>query len=113
MYVRYIDFSGTYFIWAVSYSSLEFGTIPSAEPGAPPTVTNDILAMISPEKESVTLQKVRTSVSLYKFILVCVHCSSSWMTMILFSVASEGERQCRELARSGGGVYGGLSEEAF
>lgn len=37
---------------------LEFGTAPSAEPGAPPVVTNDILAMVSPERESVPLLKV-------------------------------------------------------
>lgn len=37
---------------------LEFGTAPSAEPGAPPVITNDILAMISPEGESVPLLKV-------------------------------------------------------
>ena len=41
-------------------SSLEFGKGPPPEPGAPPSITNDILAMISPEKESVTLQKVYT-----------------------------------------------------
>ena len=40
------------------FFSLEFGTAPAAEPGAPPIVTNDILAMISPEKESVPLLKV-------------------------------------------------------
>ena len=38
--------------------SLEFGTAPATEPGAPPVFTNDILAMISPEKESVPLLKV-------------------------------------------------------
>ena len=38
---------------------LEFGTTPATEPGAPPTITNDILAMISPEKENVVLQKVQ------------------------------------------------------
>ena len=38
---------------------LEFGTAPSAEPGAPPVTTNDILSMISPEGESVPLLKVR------------------------------------------------------
>lgn len=38
--------------------SLEFGTIPTAERGAPPVFTNDILAMVSPEKESVPLIKV-------------------------------------------------------
>lgn len=37
---------------------LEFGTAPSHEPGAPPVITNDILSMISPEGESVPLQKV-------------------------------------------------------
>ena len=37
---------------------LEFGTAPSAEPGAPPVTTNDILAMVSPESESVPLLKV-------------------------------------------------------
>lgn len=37
---------------------MEFGTAPSAEPGAPPVVTNDILAMVSPERESVPLLKV-------------------------------------------------------
>ena len=37
---------------------LEFGTTPSAEPGAPPVITNDILAMISPEGENVPLLKV-------------------------------------------------------
>lgn len=37
---------------------LEFGTAPSAEAGAPPITTNDILAMISPEGESVPLLKV-------------------------------------------------------
>ena len=40
------------------YFSLEFGTSPSAEIGAPPLFTNDILSMISPEKESVPLLKV-------------------------------------------------------
>ena len=38
--------------------SLEFGTAPATEPGAPPIFTNDILAMISPEKETVPLLKV-------------------------------------------------------
>lgn len=38
---------------------LEFGTTPSSEPGAPPIVTNDIMAMISPEREKVPLLKVR------------------------------------------------------
>jgi dynein heavy chain len=37
--------------------SLEFGTSPSTEVGAPPVFTNDILSMISPEKESVPLLK--------------------------------------------------------
>lgn len=41
------------------FPSLEFGTTPSPEPGAPPIITNDILSMVSPEKEIVPLQKVR------------------------------------------------------
>ncbi len=40
------------------FSRLEFGKGPPAEPSGPPTVTNDILAMLSPEQEKVQLQKV-------------------------------------------------------
>lgn len=52
---------------------LEFGTAPASEPGALPTVTNDILSMVSPEKEVLPLQKVRyvpTAIS------VLEHCHS-------------------------------------
>lgn len=45
---------------------LEFGTAPAAEPGAPPVITNDILAMVSPEKESVPLQKVEF------YVIACI-----------------------------------------
>ncbi len=52
--------SSTHFVLPPSLLySLEFGTGPPPEPGAPPTITNEILAMISPEKEKVLLQKVR------------------------------------------------------
>ena len=37
---------------------LEFGKGPPSEPDGPPTVTNDILAILSPEQERVPLQKV-------------------------------------------------------
>ncbi len=37
---------------------MEFGKGPPAEPNGLPTVTNDILAMLSPEQEKVPLQKV-------------------------------------------------------
>lgn len=47
-----------YFVHACTYYSLEFGTVPSTEPGAAPIYTNDVLAMVSPEKESVPLLKV-------------------------------------------------------
>ena len=41
------------------YVRLDFGKGPAVEPGGPPVVTNEILAMISPEQERVPLQKVR------------------------------------------------------
>lgn len=50
---------------------LEFGTAPSAEAGAPPVITNDILSMVSPEGESVPLLKV--SVHLMVVCIVYVH----------------------------------------
>ena len=50
--------SNTHDSFCMTVFRLEFGTAPSAEPGAPPVITNDILAMISPEGESVPLLKV-------------------------------------------------------
>lgn len=38
-------------------AKLEFGKGPPTEPNGPPSVTNDILAMLSPEQEKVSLQK--------------------------------------------------------
>ena len=41
--------------------SLEFGSAPGSELGSASVATNDILAMLSPEKERVPLQKVWSS----------------------------------------------------
>ena len=52
-------------------SRLEFGKGPPTEPNGPPTTTNDILAMLSPEQERVPLQKVcRINSSSY---FPCIH----------------------------------------
>ena len=53
-----------------SYQRLEFGKGPPAEPNGLPTVTNDILAMLSPEQEKVPLQKV---LYMYMYILYSKH----------------------------------------
>lgn len=65
----------------IVFYSLEFGTAPATEPGAPPVLTNDILAMISPEKENVPLMKVSdfNSYSIYHDAdLRIVASKSSW-----------------------------------
>ena len=64
-----------------SYFSLEFGTSPSTEVGAPPVFTNDILSMISPEKESVPLLKVNDVI-----IIIII--------TIIIIIASESSGQC-------------------
>lgn len=87
--------------------SLEFGTTPSPEPGAPPIITNDILSMVSPEKEIVPLQKVNT----LQFTTWISHkqevCQLTFISSS-FSSASESSRQRGELAGSGRRLYGGL-----
>lgn len=84
----FADYYGFIFFVLALILSLEFGTAPSIEQGAPPVFTNDILAMISPEKEIVPLIKVCElyfffadsgaedvdNFLQFSFLFVCVYC---------------------------------------
>lgn len=50
-------------------TSLEFGKAPPTEKGGPEVFTSEILAMVSPEREKVPLQKVH--ILMYRRVL-CV-----------------------------------------